>query len=55
MNRSRRQTRTTHRDDDEQPVLPGRPSDEHEAGWGEPTPDQRDRDWYERERPPHHE
>jgi hypothetical protein len=36
-------------------MLPGRTSDEHEAGWGEPEPDERDRDWYERERPPHHE
>jgi hypothetical protein len=55
MNRSRRLTHSTHRHDDEEPPLSDRPPDEHAVGWSEPEPDQRDRDWYERERPPHHE
>jgi hypothetical protein len=55
MDRSHRLTRSTHRDDEEQPALPDRPADEHETGWGESEPDERDRDWYDRERPPHHE
>jgi hypothetical protein len=55
MNRSPRLTRSTRRQEDEPPVLPDRPSDERDEGWGEAQPDQRERDWYERERPPHHE
>ena len=36
--------------------LPQESSDEREVGWGdERDPARRDRDWYERERPPHHE
>jgi len=39
---------------DDRPVLPGVSRDETAEGWGE-RPDQRDDEWYQRERPPHHE
>jgi hypothetical protein len=36
--------------------LPDRTSDERDEGWGDrDASGERDRDWYERERPPHHE
>lgn len=40
--------------DREQPVLPDVSGDETDVGWGD-EPGERDADWYERERPPHHE
>jgi hypothetical protein len=41
---------------DEEPVLPDRPLDERDVGWGDdPESGRRDDDWYRRERPPHHE
>jgi hypothetical protein len=44
------------RDADDDPVLPDTTEDERDAGWGdEPGSGRRDADWYERERPPHHE
>jgi hypothetical protein len=43
-------------DADDEPVLPDTTQDEHDAGWGDaPGSGRRDADWYERERPPHHE
>jgi hypothetical protein len=39
---------------EEPPVLPTVSRDEQDVGWGD-EPGQRDADWYERERPPHHE
>jgi len=37
-------------------TLPDRSRDEHDVGWGErPGRDDRDDDWYLRERPPHHD
>jgi hypothetical protein len=39
---------------DEEPVLPDTTSDEREVGWGD-EPSRRADEWYERERPPHHE
>jgi hypothetical protein len=36
-------------------VLPRTSNDEQDVGWGErPGSDDRDDDWYLRERPPHH-
>jgi hypothetical protein len=37
------------------PVLPDQPSDERDEAWAEAAAAQRDREWYDRERPPHHE
>lgn len=42
------------RRDDDGPVLPTVTRDEQDVGWGD-EPSKRDADWYERERPPHHE
>jgi hypothetical protein len=39
---------------DDTPVLPDRPADETEVGWGD-QPSRRDAEDYRRERPPHHE
>jgi hypothetical protein len=39
--------------EDARPVLPEIPADERSLGWGD-GPDERDDDWYLRERPPHH-
>jgi hypothetical protein len=39
---------------DEGPVLPTVSRDEQDVGWGD-EPRERDAEWYERERPPHHE
>ncbi|HJQ43911.1 MAG TPA: hypothetical protein VJ831_12560 [Jatrophihabitantaceae bacterium] len=39
---------------DDEPVLPEVTRDERDEGWGD-EPRERDADWYERERPPHHE
>jgi hypothetical protein len=37
-------------------VLPDVTGDERSAGWGRDADDaKRDAEWYERERPPHHE
>lgn len=36
-----------------EPVLPDRPRDETDVGWGD-EPAERDDEWYRRERPPHH-
>ncbi|HZE51057.1 MAG TPA: hypothetical protein VE074_15905 [Jatrophihabitantaceae bacterium] len=60
MNVPRAETPGTHdgagEDEPEPPVLPDRPTDEHDEAWGESDRrGERDRDWYERERPPHHE
>jgi hypothetical protein len=41
-------------DTDDAPVLPETTRDEHEPGWGDER-EERDADWYHRERPPHHE
>jgi hypothetical protein len=38
----------------DEPVLPDVAPDDTDRGWGD-EPSQRDADWYERERPPHHE
>jgi hypothetical protein len=39
----------------EPPVLPQVSRDEEDRGWGDrPSSDDRDDDWYQRERPPHH-
>ncbi len=44
------------RRDDEHPVLPQTSSDERDVGWGdEHDGGRRDDEWYQRERPPHHE
>jgi hypothetical protein len=41
---------------DDEPVLPQTTDDERELGWGdEPGSGRRDDEWYQRERPPHHE
>jgi hypothetical protein len=40
--------------DTEPPVLPDITTDERRVGWGDED-DERDADWYRRERPPHHE
>jgi hypothetical protein len=37
----------------EEPVLPDVSSDELAVGWGD-EPGERDDEWYQRERPPHH-
>jgi hypothetical protein len=42
--------RPTERDE---PVLPDVSSDELDVGWGD-EPSERDDEWYQRERPPHH-
>jgi hypothetical protein len=39
--------------EDDEPVLPDTTRDEHDVGWGD-EPRERDAEWYERERPPHH-
>jgi hypothetical protein len=39
---------------DDEPVLPRTPPEDRDEAWGD-APRRRDRDWYERERPPHHE
>jgi hypothetical protein len=36
------------------PVLPDVTRDEQDIGWGD-EPNERDDEWYRRERPPHHE
>jgi hypothetical protein len=39
----------------EPPVLPKTSRDDQDLGWGDrPNSDDRDDDWYRRERPPHH-
>jgi hypothetical protein len=41
--------------EDEAPVLPQRSTDEDDTGWGD-RDERADRDeWYQRERPPHHQ
>jgi hypothetical protein len=41
---------------EDEPVLPEVTRDERDVGWGDdPESRGRDADWYERERPPHHE
>lgn len=42
------------RPDDEEPLLPDVTRDERDRGWGDDS-SERDLDWYQRERPPHHE
>ena len=38
------------------PVLPDTSTDERSVGWGDdPEEQERDGEWYQRERPPHHE
>jgi hypothetical protein len=38
------------------PVLPDMTADERSVGWGDdPEEQERDGEWYRRERPPHHE
>jgi hypothetical protein len=38
------------------PVLPDTSTDEQSVGWGDdPEEQERDGEWYRRERPPHHE
>ncbi|MBV9593902.1 MAG: hypothetical protein JO147_08945 [Actinobacteria bacterium] len=49
-----RRRRPDRHDGDEGPVLPSVTRDEQNVGWGE-RDDERDDDWYLRERPPHHE
>jgi hypothetical protein len=40
----------------EPPTLPDRSTDENDEAWGDSeAAGRRDRSWYERERPPHHE
>jgi hypothetical protein len=46
--------RHPHRGTDDEPVLPDVTSDERDEGWGDGR-NERDADWYRRERPPHHE
>jgi hypothetical protein len=46
--------RVRRRERDDEPVLPQVTRDERGVGWGD-EPAQRDIDWYENERPPHHE
>jgi hypothetical protein len=40
--------------DGDDPVLPAVSRDDSDEGWGD-RPSRRDAEWYERERPPHHE
>jgi hypothetical protein len=41
---------------EDEPVLPEVTRDERDVGWGDdPASGGRDAEWYERERPPHHE
>jgi hypothetical protein len=40
--------------DDDEPVLPAVTRDERAESWGEPSNERSD-DWYQSERPPHHE
>lgn len=41
---------------DEEPVLPAGSPDERDVGWGDdPSDARRGRDFYQAERPPHHE
>ena len=43
-------------DPDDEPVLPDRPRDERDVGWGDdPHTGRRDAEWYRQQRPPHHE
>ncbi len=56
MNGERKDTRrgpAKAADRDVEPVLPSVTRDEQDVGWGD-EPGERDADWYERERPPHH-
>jgi hypothetical protein len=44
------------RERDDAPVLPDTTADERDVDWGdERESEQRDEEWYRRERPPHHE
>ena len=53
---SRRGDDSPSRRRDDLPVLPDITEDERDVGWGDDRDGgRRDRDWYERERPPHHE
>jgi hypothetical protein len=46
--------KATRRGADDRPVLPTVSRDEQDVGWGD-EPGERDAEWYQRERPPHHE
>jgi hypothetical protein len=42
--------------DDDGPVLPTTSPEDRDEAWGdEPRASERDAEWYQRERPPHHE
>ena len=54
MDAPRDRRRPDRPDRDERPVLPEITEDERALGWGDER-NERDEEWYRRERPPHHE
>ncbi len=54
MDAPRDRRRPERPDRDERPVLPEITEDERALGWGDER-NERNEEWYRRERPPHHE